>query len=79
MEDPKIKTEIKHSQSKSAWNVIGTKLGGKYKIARVPYVKVEDSTFITECNSLEAQKHAEYISFCFNNSKKILEHAFGNF
>jgi len=72
MENPNISTKIKHSESKSAWNVIGTKLGGKYKIARVPYVKVEDSTFITERNSLEAKKHAEWISFCFNNSKNIL-------
>lgn len=78
MENPNIKTKIKHSEKKSAWNVIGTKLGGKYKIARVPYVKVEDSTFITECNSLEAKKHAEWISFCFNNSGNILA-ARGNF
>ena len=78
MENPKITTKIKHSESKSAWNVIGTKLGGKYKIARVPYVKVEDSTFITECNSLEAKKHAEWISFCFNNADRILA-ARGNF
>ena len=78
MENPKITTKIKHSESKSAWNVIGTKLGGKYKIARVPYIKVEDSTFITECNSLEAKKHAEWISFCFNNSDRILA-ARGNF
>jgi hypothetical protein len=78
MENPKINTKIKHSESKSAWNVIGTKLGGKYKIARVPYIKVEDSTFITECNSLEAKKHAEWINFCFNNSDRILA-ARGNF
>jgi hypothetical protein len=78
MENPKITTKIKHSESKSAWNVIGTKLGGKYKIARVPYVKVEDSTFITECNNLEAKRHAEWISFCFNNSDNILASR-GNF
>lgn len=30
--------QVKHSESKAAWNVVGTKLGGKYKIARCPYV-----------------------------------------
>ena len=37
MEDPKVKTEVVHSRTKPAWNVIGKQLGGKYKIARVPY------------------------------------------
>lgn len=35
----KGKWDVKHSQSKTAFNVIGTTLGGKYKIARCPYVK----------------------------------------
>ena len=39
---PKQKTEVKHSQSKNAWNVVGTGLGEKYKIARVPYEVVEE-------------------------------------
>ncbi len=29
--------EIKHSQTKDAWNIVGTRLGGLYKIARLPY------------------------------------------
>lgn len=29
---------VKHSESKQAFNVIGTVLGGKYKIARFPYI-----------------------------------------
>lgn len=36
--------EVKHSESKPAFNVVGKYLGGKYKIARCPYiadVKVE--------------------------------------
>ena len=37
-----VKTKVVHSQTKSAWNVIGTDLGGKYKIARVPYVTIDD-------------------------------------
>lgn len=28
---------IKHSESKDAFNVVGTIVGGKYKIARCPY------------------------------------------
>jgi hypothetical protein len=31
--------EIKHSQSKDAWNIIGTRPGGLYKIARLPYMQ----------------------------------------
>jgi hypothetical protein len=73
MEDPKIKTKVVHSQSKSAWNVIGTTLCGKFKIARVPYIKCNDSE-ATDINNLEALKHAEFISWCFNNSDKILSH-----
>lgn len=32
---------VMHSESKDAWNVVGTVLGGKYKIARCPYVDME--------------------------------------
>lgn len=31
--------KVKHSQSKNAFNVVGTVLGGTYKIARCPYLK----------------------------------------
>lgn len=48
MENLNIKTLIKHSESKNAWNIIGTKLGGKYKIARVPYIKIANSKLLTE-------------------------------
>ena len=37
MTNPKIKTKVVHSQTKSAYNVVGTSLGNKYKIARIPY------------------------------------------
>ena len=57
-------------QSKSAWNVIGTKLGGKYKIARIPYETADDDN-ITERNRSEARMHAWFISYCFNNSDNI--------
>lgn len=71
MENPKIKTKVRHSDSKTAWNIVGTKLGGKHKIARVPYVKVKGSIILTKRNKEEALKHAEWISFCFNNSDDI--------
>lgn len=72
MKNPNIKTRVVHSQSKAAWNIVGTILGGKYKIARVPYIVINDEK-IDEINRSEAFEHAEYISYCFNNSDVILE------
>lgn len=74
MIDPKIKTKVVHSQSKAAWNVIGAKLGGKYKIAQIPYVPSFDVDVIGQ-NSDEAKTHAEFISYCFNNSSTIIKTA----
>jgi hypothetical protein len=31
--------EIKHSQTKDAWNIVGTRLSDLYKIARLPYIQ----------------------------------------
>lgn len=78
MKDPKIKTKVVHSQSKSAWNVIGTTLSGKFKVARVPYIACNDPD-ASDVNNLEALNHAEFISWCFNNSDKILSHERQNF
>ena len=73
MKDPNVKTRVVHSQTKPAWNVVGVSpLGGKYKIARVPYVVISDDK-IDEINRVEAYGHAEFISHCFNNSDKILQ------
>ena len=41
MENPKIKVKIVHSQSKPAWNIIGNKLGYKYKISYIPKIDFE--------------------------------------
>ena len=71
MENPKIKTKVVHSQSKPAWNIIG-QLGGKYKIARIPYLVVDDSEILTTKNKHEALVHAQFISQCFNNSDRIV-------
>lgn len=76
MENPKIKTTVEHSQTKTAWNVIGQNLGGKYKIARIPYLLISDSEMLSTKNKYEALMHAQYISLCFNNSDRILALAF---
>lgn len=70
--DPNIKTEVKHSETKSAWNVVAkAPLGGKYKIARIPY-NVINNIEIDARERKEAFDHAEYISWCFNNSTTFL-------
>ena len=73
MTNPKIKTKVVHSQTKPAYNVVGTSLGNKYKIARIPYLVNSDLS--EEWNNKEmdeAKNHAEFISYCFNNSDSIL-------
>jgi hypothetical protein len=73
MKNPKIKTKVVHLKTKSAYNVIGTSLGNKYKIARIPYLVNGDLS--EEWNNKEmdeAKDHAEFISYCFNNSDSIL-------
>jgi hypothetical protein len=72
MKNPKIKTKVVHSQTKSAWNIVGLNAGMKYKIARVPYYVCEND-LISEQNRQEAFTHAEYISWCFNCSDIILK------
>lgn len=71
MQNPNIKTKVVHSESKSAWNVIGTVLNGKYKIARVPYL-VTNNEIINTKEKSEALLHAEFISKCFNKSDEII-------
>jgi len=71
MKNPGIKTKVVHSESKPAWNVIGTKFGGKYKIARITYYVFDDEILATREKN-EALEHAEFISYCFNNSDSIL-------
>jgi len=66
MKKPNINTTVKHSESKDAWNIIGTDAGGKYKIARVPYY-VSDSEVLSTMNKMEALEHAVFISDSFND------------
>ena len=62
----KTQWEVKHSASKTAWNVIGTQLGGKYKIARVPYIQLdgddETSQAANKFQKKEALEHATLIA-----------------
>jgi hypothetical protein len=61
-----IKTTVEHSESKNAWNVVGTIPGLKYKIARCPYIVVPESEILTTLNKNEALEHALFISKAFN-------------
>jgi hypothetical protein len=70
MKNPNIKTKVVHSISKPAYNIIGSSLGKKHKIAIVPYVSSDDVEVI-DINRDEALEHAEFISYCFNNSGVI--------
>lgn len=65
-----IKTKVVHSESKTAWNVIGVICGGKYKIARVPYVIVEGCKILNTQNKNEALEHAQFISEAFNDAER---------
>jgi hypothetical protein len=64
-----IATKVVHSQTKPAWNIVGTKLGGKYKIARVPYETSIDKEIETRLRK-EAYTHAMFISNAFNAQAK---------
>lgn len=63
MNDQKINAVVVHSQSKQAWNVVNKELGGKYKLARIPY--------FFEYEKDIAQDHAEFICWCFNNAADL--------
>jgi len=71
---PKIQTRVVHSESKHAWNVIGTELGTKYKIARVPYEVIVNSQVLTDRQKQEAYEHAVFISSCFNAAYEEEQH-----
>ena len=60
MEIPKITTRVVYSKKNFAWNVVGTQLGAKYKIARVPYLSSMDQAvfngkhYCPECYSWDS-------------------------
>lgn len=74
MGNPNIKVKVIHSRSKFAWNIVGTVLGLKYKIARIPYII--DKRLPDELNRRavdEAKEHADFIAKCFNHSDIICD------
>jgi len=73
MKDPKLEVEIRHSESKTAWNVIGTGLGGRYKIAKVPYDIINGNEVLTTADRVEALNIAKFIAYCLNNSEEIID------
>lgn len=54
--------KVKHSESKSSVNVIGTSLGGRYKIARCPYTLIDGLTELNDTEKNEATANALLIS-----------------
>lgn len=71
IKDPNANVKVVHSETKSAWNIVGTKTGGKFKIARVPY-QTFDKEEDTNESMKEAFEHAKFIELCFNHSSIIL-------
>jgi hypothetical protein len=54
---------VKHSESKTAFNVIGAALGGKYKIARCPYLSTNGMYPETDRrDKAEAEANAQLIA-----------------
>lgn len=65
-----LTTKVVHSETKPAWNVAGTKLGHKYKIAKCPYQADRSSPILDTRERKEAFEHATFISECFNKNSK---------
>lgn len=67
-----MKTKVIHSQSKNAWNVVGEELGGKYKIARIPYEQCGDDILNTrwKYEALEIAMHISKSMKTFNTKEK---------
>jgi len=56
-----VMTKVVHSNSKPAWNIVGTVVGGQYKWARVPYNVCDHDALDTKFKH-EALLLAEFIS-----------------
>lgn len=68
-----FKVEIKHSESKDAWNIISTEPGTKYKIARIPYLQIDNKGLeaFNAKKKFEALQIAEYITKILNETKEL--------
>lgn len=58
----KGKWEIKHSETKDAFNICGTLVGDKYKIARISYLVTKSSMKLTEKDKTQAKYDAQLIA-----------------
>lgn len=56
------KWKIKHSESKTAINIVGTIPGEKYKIARVPYFTTDALEVLNQREKCQAESDAKLIS-----------------
>ena len=56
------KWKVKHSESKTAYNVIGTNPGLKYKVARCPYMAIPSCDELNERDKEEAKANAQLIA-----------------
>jgi len=54
--------EIKYSESKDAFNIVGTIVGGHYKIARIPYLVTKSLIEVNRREKQEAEANAKLIS-----------------
>jgi hypothetical protein len=72
MKDPNTKTYVAHSKSKSAWNIKRIILRwDEPEICSVHYPWL-DSEEATTKGRIKAFEHAEFISWCLNNSTSIM-------
>ena len=58
----KGKWKVVHSESKTAFNVVGTVLGGKHKIARCPYVEYAGYPKASQADKNESEANAKLIA-----------------
>lgn len=54
--------KVKHSESKTAWNVVGTELSLRYKIARCPYLVTKTLKKVNERQRNEQEANAKLIA-----------------
>ena len=66
----KGKWSFRHSESKTAYNVVGTRLGDKYKIARVPYLLFPEVSF--KLNESE-KKQSYFDALLISKAPEMLE------
>lgn len=61
---------VRHSHTKPAWNIIGTRLGDRHKVACVPYIVTDDQDNASE--RLEALTNAQFIAACINYRDAVM-------